>query len=328
MKDDPFHGAPALSGSRFEDLLASLSPQLFFKGAPPRSHAAFSWRSDIVVGQGVSVWRTQYSCDWSFASDIGQEDLAIGFLNAGCGEMRVGAKSARRTPTNVALVPLSILENYQVRAIDGMYASVMLKFDASLVARVLAARFDGARLSKLDLAPIIDLSTGTGQTLRLMARTLVSGMHDDQVRSRSPKAVALLAEAALRLIFDNVPHRLTGRLDRRPQCAAPKRIQQAIDYMHANLHHTLTMTDIAEAVGVSPRALQLGFRKACDSTPAAYLRMIRLEAVRTELLRPENRLPVHEVALKWGFAHMGHFSAQYRKLFGVYPSETAKRRLA
>jgi AraC-like DNA-binding protein len=43
------------------------------------------------------------------------------------------------------------------------------------------------------------------------------------------------------------------------------------------------------------------------------------------LASPENTLPVHEVALKWGFTHMGRFAAKYRATFGVYPSETAKR---
>jgi len=30
------------------------------------------------------------------------------------------------------------------------------------------------------------------------------------------------------------------------------------------------------------------------------------------------------VALKWGFAQMGRFAAQYRAMYGVSPSETAR----
>jgi transcriptional regulator GlxA family with amidase domain len=137
--------------------------------------------------------------------------------------------------------------------------------------------------------------------------------------------MVLLVEAALHLIFSNVPHRLIDRLDRHPPDVTPRHIQRAIDYMHANLHLPLTMADIAEAVGISGRSLQLGFRSFCDIPPAAYLRRIRLEAVHAELSRPENELPVQEVALKWGFVHMGRFAAQYRATFGVYPSETIRR---
>ena len=95
--------------------------------------------------------------------------------------------------------------------------------------------------------------------------------------------------------------------------------------MRANLHLPLTIADIAGTVGVSSRLLQLGFRKIHDTTPAAYLRQIRLEAIHDELSRPENLLPVSEVALKWGFTHMGRFAALYRATFGLYPSDTVRR---
>ncbi|MHC2336461.1 helix-turn-helix domain-containing protein [Bradyrhizobium sp. USDA 4454] len=55
------------------------------------------------------------------------------------------------------------------------------------------------------------------------------------------------------------------------------------------------------------------------------LRQIRLEAIHDELSRPENMLPVSEVALKWGFTHMSRFAAVYRSAFGLYPSDAVRR---
>ena len=72
------------------------------------------------------------------------------------------------------------------------------------------------------------------------------------------------------------------------------------------------------------RSLQAGFQRVLDTSPLAYLRDLRLRAVHVELTRPENFLPVREVALKWGFTHMGRFAAQYREAFGVTPSETSR----
>lgn len=95
--------------------------------------------------------------------------------------------------------------------------------------------------------------------------------------------------------------------------------------MHANMHQPLNVMDIARAAGVSVRSLQTGFRQFKDTTPAAYLRRIRLDAVHAELSLLTNRLPVGEVALKWGFTQMGRFAAQYRARFGGYPSETVMR---
>jgi AraC-like DNA-binding protein len=324
LQSDAFDRAPTRSGVGFEDLLASFGSHIFFKPSPPKADAAFRWRSDIVAGPGISVWRTQYSTDWSYASEADEEDLAVGFLSSGAADVVLGTKHVQRTPATAVMMPLPTLRYHKMNAIAGNYASVLLRFDASVVSRVLSTMFHGPRLSTLDLAPSIDLSTDTGQILHQLSRTIVSGLHDRELLARSPKAVALLTEAALQLIFAKVPHRLIDRLDRHPPVATPRHIQQAIDYMHANLHLPLAMSDVADVVGISHRSLQIGFRRFRNATPTAYLRRVRLEACHTELSLPENNLPVNEIALKWGFTHMGRFAAQYRSAFGVYPSQTVK----
>jgi transcriptional regulator GlxA family with amidase domain len=70
--------------------------------------------------------------------------------------------------------------------------------------------------------------------------------------------------------------------------------------------------------------LQYGFRRYRNVAPLAYLRGIRLDAVQVELSSPLNALPIKDVALKWGFTHMGHFAARYRAVYGEAPSETAR----
>ena len=60
---------------------------------------------------------------------------------------------------------------------------------------------------------------------------------------------------------------------------------EAVDFMHANMHQPLTLSEVAEATGISVRSLQYGFRRFRDITPLAYLREIRLE-VRFECRDP------------------------------------------
>ena len=325
LPDHEFYAPPAVSGSGFEDLLASFGPRLFFKPFPPRPDATFNWRSDIVAGSGVSVWRIQQSANWSYSCEPAEEDLTIAFVTSGFSDMVIGSRHVERTPSTACVYAHSALRHCDLKTnADGHFSTVALRFDASLVARLQTAIFGRPGLTSLDIVPTIDLSTGEGRTLQQFASTIVSGMHT-QTLSRSPKAMALVTEAALQLIFESVPHRLTNQLSRLSPDVTSKHVRQAIDYMRANLHRPLTMIDIADAIGVSGRTLQLGFRRFRDTTPAAYLRQIRLDAVYAELSNPENRLFVTEVALKWGFTHMGRFAAQYRAAFGDYPSETAKR---
>jgi transcriptional regulator GlxA family with amidase domain len=106
--------------------------------------------------------------------------------------------------------------------------------------------------------------------------------------------------------------------------ATSRQIVEATDFMRANMHQPLTLSEVAEATGISVRSLQYGFRRFRNTTPLAYLREIRLEAAQAELSSPVNILSIKDVALKWGFTHMGHFAARYRAAYGEMPSETAR----
>jgi hypothetical protein len=62
------------------------------------------------------------------------------------------------------------------------------------------------------------------------------------------------------------------------------------------------------------------------TSPVRYLRSARYVRVREALSRAEPEQSVTEIALRWGFTHMGGFSVEYRKRFGESPSETLRRR--
>jgi len=273
---------------------------------------------DVVRAELSAGW------DWHYSYEKTSGELAISVLNAGKAEMLLAGRNVQRTPSEMAIVSLPMLQEQRVEAVDGRYSSVTLTLHTDVVTKVLSATFGSTALEDLDLVPKVDLSTSAGQILFQLVRASAAGLYDG-ILARSPKASALLSEAAIQLILENVPHRLIDRLNRRPLDAPPRYIQRATEYMRANLHLPLTIADIAGAVGVSSRLLQLGFRRIHGTTPVAYLRRIRLEAIHDELSRPENLLPVSEVALKWGFTHMGRFAALYRSAFGLYPSDTVRR---
>lgn len=84
-----------------------------------------------------------------------------------------------------------------------------------------------------------------------------------------------------------------------------------------------TIADICQAVDVSERTLQYAFRRYVNVTPMTYLRMCRLNRVQAALrqLDPDSTT-VTTVALRYGFLHLGRFSADYKNAFGELPSET------
>ncbi|MCQ4084038.1 AraC family transcriptional regulator [Streptomyces sp. RB6PN25] len=107
---------------------------------------------------------------------------------------------------------------------------------------------------------------------------------------------------------------------------APLAVRQAMELIEAHAAEPLTVEDIAEAVGVSVRALQEGFRRHVDTTPLRYLRDVRLARVRADLSASDpGSTTITDIACRWGFFHAGRFSIAYRERFGESPSQTLRR---
>jgi AraC-like DNA-binding protein len=102
-------------------------------------------------------------------------------------------------------------------------------------------------------------------------------------------------------------------------------VRRAAEFIDANAWRDITIREIAEAAGVTIRAVQLSFRRHLDTTPTAYLRGVRLEYVHDELVaKNPDRTTVSEVAGRWGFCNFGRFAAQYRMRFGELPGQTLR----
>ena len=84
----------------------------------------------------------------------------------------------------------------------------------------------------------------------------------------------------------------------------------------------MSVAELCESLEMSRRSLQYHFEHALHTSPVAFLRAERLNAVRHMLKTASS---VTEAATQWGFWHFGHFSQEYKKMFGELPSDTFKR---
>lgn len=103
--------------------------------------------------------------------------------------------------------------------------------------------------------------------------------------------------------------------------------RRAMAFIEAHPERDLGVTDIAQAAFVTPRAVQLAFRKELGTTPMSYLRRVRLQLARAELraARASGSATVTEVAARWGFTNPSRFASYYRDEFGELPSQTLRR---
>ncbi|MCW5695648.1 MAG: helix-turn-helix transcriptional regulator [Bauldia sp.] len=107
----------------------------------------------------------------------------------------------------------------------------------------------------------------------------------------------------------------------RPPPAPPRVYRDACEYVADNPGEPIGMRELADAVGASREALHRAFADTVGLTPSAWLRVRRLNGAHRDLraARP-SRMTVSEAAMKWGFWHLGRFSAYYRGHFGHLPS--------
>lgn len=109
------------------------------------------------------------------------------------------------------------------------------------------------------------------------------------------------------------------------RAALPAYVRCAIRYLRAHLDKPITLGALAAHCGVCERTLQLGFRKAKNTTPMEYLRVLRLQAARADLQRATlERGAVSAIALRHGFTHLSLFSREYQREFGELPSVTLR----
>jgi len=94
----------------------------------------------------------------------------------------------------------------------------------------------------------------------------------------------------------------------------------AEEFIRNNICNSVSISDIANAVGINIRALQRLFRKCRNATPIQVLLNGRIAAAH-EIILSGQATSVRELAAKLHFSNPGRFSKLYRKTYSAVPSE-------
>jgi transcriptional regulator GlxA family with amidase domain len=136
---------------------------------------------------------------------------------------------------------------------------------------------------------------------------------------RGRHGAALSRQVAMSFLMQGRPgaEHQTAPLARDP--VLDPRVAAALARMEAQLDAPEPITATARAVGLSPRRLEILFREAFGSTPAAHALGLRLQAARRMLT--DTTHPQAEVALRTGFSSPSTFSRAFRARFGHAPGK-------
>jgi AraC-like DNA-binding protein len=176
----------------------------------------------------------------------------------------------------------------------------------------------------VEFAPAVPLTTTAAQEitslLRFMTVTLTEAGGICSSAIARKHMASLLISGLTSCLDHNYREEMFEGVVSRPR---PAFISKAQEFIRSNIGEVIGPQDIAEAVDVSTRTLFAGFKTYLNTTPMRYLKDLRLDMVRATLSSMESRnASVTTIAMNYGFLHLGHFCAAYKRRFGELPRDT------
>lgn len=269
---------------------------------------------------GVRLDRVTYDIGMHLDSEP-LDHLYVGRLRAGCLRYDYRGQEHRYEPGDVFIggyrQPFTV-------DFDGPHVIDWVAFDPRLLAQLVdGSPSTPAVVRPASLLPASDAAARRWtSTLRFVRRTLRAApdaMDNPLVAGQTARLLAAVAADTF-----GVEPLVATRQDRSDPRV--RTLRRAIAFIEAHPDRDLTVSDIAEAACVTPRTVQMAFRRHLDTTPLAHLRRVRLDHAHRQLRAADpRRTTVREVALRWGFADGSRFAASYRAEFGESPSQTLRR---
>ncbi|MEU5000377.1 AraC family transcriptional regulator [Streptomyces sp. NPDC021622] len=201
---------------------------------------------------------------------------------------------------------------------------VGLRIDTALIDQEFTALTGHPPVSTVRFDFALDLAKAKGRAVRLLVRSLLEQLDSGDPLFRRAELQRSQLRSIVTALLLAQPHSHTGELRDGPSPVHPRSLRAALAFIEANLTERIRLADIARAAGCSPRTISLAFRDRLGLSPMSYVRNLRLDRIRADLLASTD--PVGTVAYRWGVSHLGRFAGEYRHRFHELPSHTAARR--
>lgn len=283
-----------------------------------------SARMDHLPFAGMSLNRLSYGSSVSISSEPMGEFSMVLMPLAGGADIQCGHQQVYSTPDRPALVSVNQPLSMRWSSDSDMLILRIQQGALEAVCRELL----GHELERpLEFELSMDLNDRNLRGWQSLIAFFATNSAFTEQASSTPFVSANFEHLLLGTLLQSHKHNFTLELERPSLPVSPIYVRRAEQYLADHCDQSVSVEDVARAVGVSVRTLYAGFQQYRQTSPMNALKEKRLERVRAELLgavRDHTSITVADVALNYGFTHLGHFSSAYRKMFGELPSQTLK----
>ena len=96
-------------------------------------------------------------------------------------------------------------------------------------------------------------------------------------------------------------------------------VKEILEYVQKNYAKHVSLSDIANAIGISPGHLNAKFKQSTQYTFNDYLNRYRVSMAVQMMRSPDNRYKVYEIAEMSGFSDYAYFIKVFKKYTGISP---------
>lgn len=226
-------------------------------------------------------------------------------------------------------------KHWTYKASDYLLISAELPLHSSVIEAGYQAPYLGLSL-ELDLACVTEVATEVGidfgtldcHPSPLTVRGLENEMKEAIVRyvgllKRPSEAPFLAPLIRKEIIFYLLRSGQAPSLKRITMATPGSSILEALRWLRLNFREQLRIEELAESLSISPSSLHHQFKALTSTSPLQYQKLLRLQEARNLLITESDTAA--GISEEVGYNSPSQFSREYKRLFGVSPSEEAAR---
>lgn len=180
----------------------------------------------------------------------------------------------------------------------------------------------------IHFAPDLCLRRGSGASFARTLLFMTNELDTPESIFSYTSTLNFMEQSLMCALLDTQPSDLEYLTERDYRQIAPSCVRKVEEYVKEHIRDDIFMEDLVRASGVSGRTLFRVFRQFRRMSPMAYLRVVRMRHIRSNLLCPSAQdVTVTFVLSRWGIKQFGRFAAEYRHKYGELPSQTLRRTL-
>jgi AraC-like DNA-binding protein len=311
------------ASKNMDEAQAFMASREFFLDMRRRDAGALDIVSRLAYLPGIFIGCIHYGATAAAGGRPGRQkdDFWVHFPVRGNSEMVSKTRSLPCNPHRSVVIPAD--GHYLRSAADS--ERVTLSVSRATAMTQLTALLGELPSRRLEFNPEFDLEAVHARRLRRQVHLAIADLDEVGLEGLGRVMINMYEQLIVTGLLLGQPSNYTAALQGLENKAAPGDVKRAIDFIEAHLRVPISLADIARASGVPGRTLLEHFKNHRSVSPMRYLREARLARVRQALLSANDTATVTDIAMNWGFSHLGRFAAEYRGQYGESPSETFSR---